>query len=41
MIKAIADGVFVDGKEKMKAFKDEFSADEIKEMVAYIRKFKG
>lgn len=43
MIKATAEGV-VDpssGKEKMKAFKDELSADEIKELVAYVRKFKG
>jgi cytochrome c6 len=42
MIKAIADGVFDDaGKEKMKAYKDELSADEIKELVAYIRKMKA
>jgi cytochrome c6 len=42
MIKAIADGVKADnGKEKMKAFKDTFSADEIKDLVAYIRKFKA
>ncbi len=41
MFKATADGVFDDkGKEKMKAFKDELSSDEIKELVAYIRKFK-
>ena len=41
MIKATADGVFDKaGKERMKAFKDELSADEIKELVAYIRKFK-
>jgi cytochrome c6 len=41
MIKAIADGIFdAAGKEKMKAYKDELSADEIKELVAYIRKFK-
>ena len=41
MIKATADGVFdKGGKEKMKAYKDELSADEIKELVAYIRKFK-
>lgn len=41
MLKATADGVFDDnGKEKMKAFKDELSSDEIKELVAYIRKFK-
>ena len=41
MAKAIADGVFADGKEKMKAFKDDLSADEIKDLVAYVRKFKG
>ncbi len=42
MIKAIADGVNdAAGKEKMKAYKDELSADEIKELVAYIRKFKA
>lgn len=42
MIKATADGVFdKSGKEKMKAYKDELSADEIKELVAYIRKFKA
>ena len=29
------------GKEKMKAFKDELSADEIKEFVAFIRAFKA
>ena len=42
MIKATADGV-VDkaGKEKMKAYKDELSAEEIKGLVAYIRKFKS
>jgi cytochrome c553 len=41
MIKATTDGVFVDGKEKMKAFKAELSADEIKDLVAFIRKFKS
>ncbi|HVT73139.1 MAG TPA: cytochrome c [Lacunisphaera sp.] len=41
MVKAITDGVKADGKEKMKSFKDELSADEIKDLVAYIRKFKG
>ena len=39
--KAIADGVFDGGKEKMKAFKGELSADEIKDLVAHVRKFKG
>jgi mono/diheme cytochrome c family protein len=42
MVKATADGVFDKaGKEKMKAYKDELSAKEIDELVAYIRKFKG
>jgi len=42
MIKATADGVFDKaGKEKMKAYKDELSAEEIKELVVYIRKFKA
>ena len=41
MAKAIADGVTVDGKEKMKGFKDEISAAEVTDLVAYIRKFKA
>ncbi|HWZ93720.1 MAG TPA: cytochrome c [Opitutaceae bacterium] len=41
MTKTITDGVLVDGKQKMKSFKDDLSADEIKDLVAYIRKFKG
>ncbi|MBI2497355.1 MAG: c-type cytochrome [Opitutae bacterium] len=41
MLKAITDGVKIDGKEKMKGFKDEFAADEIKDLVSHIRKFKG
>ena len=40
MVKAIADGVKIDGKEKMKAFKEEISAAEITDLVAYTRKFK-
>lgn len=41
MIKATADGVLDKaGKEKMKAYKDELTAEEIKELVAYVRKFK-
>ena len=40
MIKATAEGVKIDGKEKMKGFKDEISADEIKDLVVHIRKFK-
>ena len=41
MAKAIADGVFAEGKEKMKAFKEELSADEVKDLVGYVRKFKA
>lgn len=42
MIKATADGIVGDdGKEKMKAYKDELSSDEIKELVAYIRAMKA
>jgi len=42
MIKATADGVTDKaGKERMKAYKDEISAAEIKDLVAYIRKFKA
>lgn len=41
MLKAIADGVKVDGKEKMKSFKDEISADEIKDLVTFVRQFKA
>ena len=39
MVKAIKEGKTEDGKTKMKAFKD-LSNDEIKSLVAYIRKFK-
>ena len=41
MAKVISDGITENGKEKMKAFKDELSAAEIQDLVAYIRKFKG
>lgn len=41
MTKAITDGVSEGGKEKMKAYKEELSAAEIKELVAYVRKFKA
>lgn len=41
MIKTITDGVFEKGKEKMKAYKDELTPEEIKELVAYVRKFKA
>ncbi len=39
--KTITDGVLVEGKQKMKAFKDDLSADEIKDLVAYVRHFKS
>lgn len=41
MCKAITEGVKADGKEKMKGFKEELSTDEIKDLVAHIRKFKA
>jgi len=41
MTKAITNGVKIDGKEKMKAFKEEISGGEIQELVAYVRKFKA
>jgi mono/diheme cytochrome c family protein len=41
MVKATTDGVVIDGKEKMKGYKADLSADEVKDLVAYIRKFKG
>lgn len=41
MIKVITEGVTdKGGKEKMKAFKGDLSADEIKDLVAYVRKMK-
>ena len=41
MVKAITEGVKADGKERMKSFKEDLSADEIKDLVAYVRKFKA
>jgi len=38
--KAILEGVTKDGKEVMKGFKDELSADDAKALVEVIRKFK-
>ena len=41
MIKATTSGVTdKSGKERMKAYKDELSEQEIKDLVAYVRKFK-
>ncbi|HET7537594.1 MAG TPA: cytochrome c [Candidatus Didemnitutus sp.] len=39
LAKATANGVTVDGKERMKAFKDELSAEDIAGLVKYIREF--
>lgn len=42
MVKVIADGATdKNGKERMKAFKDDLSSDEINDLVAFIRKFKA
>lgn len=42
MVKAIADGVTDKaGKERMKGYKDDLSAAEITDLVAYVRKFKA
>jgi cytochrome c553 len=42
MLKAIAEGVKNEqGKETMKSYKDELSAEEMAELVAFIRKFKS
>jgi mono/diheme cytochrome c family protein len=40
MAKAIKEGISENGKEKMKAFKDDLSDAEITDLVAYIRKLK-
>ena len=40
MLKATLDGVTVDGKERMKAYRDKISADEAKALVGLIRTFK-
>lgn len=39
LFKATADGVIVDGKERMKGFKDELKSEEITDLVKYIRDF--
>ena len=38
--KAIKEGVTEDGKEKMKAYADKLSDQEIKDLVAHVRSFK-
>ena len=40
LTKDITEGVTVDGKEKMKPFKDQLTTEEIKDLVSYIRAFK-
>jgi len=41
MLKAILEGVIENGKERMKGFKDEISADEAKSLVAFVRGLKA
>src|SRR5688572_17059546 len=42
IVKFIAEGAKdAAGKEKMKSYKDELSAEEITDLVAYVRKFKA
>ncbi|MGO8674379.1 MAG: c-type cytochrome [Limisphaerales bacterium] len=41
MVKTVKEGVKKDGETKMKSFADALSGDEIKSLVAYIRKFKA
>ncbi|MDP1581317.1 MAG: cytochrome c [Candidatus Didemnitutus sp.] len=40
MLKAILDGYFENGKERMKGYKDEYSEQEAKDLVAFIRGLK-
>ena len=40
MHQQIKEGMIVDGKEKMKAYGDKLNEDEIKALVAFVRKFK-
>jgi cytochrome c6 len=40
MLKAILDGVVEDGKERMKGYRDEYSEEEAKALVKYIRGLK-
>jgi cytochrome c553 len=41
MAKAIKEGVKKDGETRMKSFADALSDDEVKSLIAYIRKMKG
>jgi mono/diheme cytochrome c family protein len=40
ILKAIQDGVIVDGKQKMPSYKDKISDDDAKALVGYMRSFK-
>ncbi|MDP2137305.1 MAG: cytochrome c [Candidatus Didemnitutus sp.] len=40
MLKAILDGYFENGKERMKGYKDEYSEQEAKDLVTFIRQLK-
>jgi mono/diheme cytochrome c family protein len=40
ILKAIQDGVTVDGKQKMPSYKDKISDDDAKALVGYMRSFK-
>ncbi|MGA3007725.1 MAG: cytochrome c [Opitutaceae bacterium] len=40
MLKAVLQGVTVDGKQKMPAYQGKLSADDAKALVAYVRSFK-
>jgi cytochrome c6 len=41
MLKAILEGVIENGRERMKGYKDEYSEEEAKALVEYIRKMKS
>lgn len=41
IIKTISDGVQENGKDKMKAFKETLTKDEINDLVGYVRHFKA
>jgi cytochrome c6 len=39
LFQIVSEGVVVDGKQRKKGYKDEFSADEIKALIQYVRSF--
>ncbi len=39
LIKIVTEGVMVDGKQRKKGYKDQLSADEIAELVKFVRSF--